>query len=1060
MEHAISLAKLTRPRLFRTLPRERLFQRLDEARQHRTVWIASSPGSGKTTLVSSYLETRKLNAVWYQIDSGDADPASFFYYLSMAVGSLTRTAHLPHLPLLAPEYLSDLPGFTRRFFRELFHSLPRPGALVFDNYHAVPSTSVLHGIMRDAVEETPEGMSIIVTSRLEPPDALLRLQLSRSLISLDRHDLQISIDEAREIALLEGISPDEVDQKASSLREISGGWAAGFVLMLGHHRSVSTAQNEGFSMSREALFDYFAVEIFSAASPEAQHLLLRTAFLPLITVPMAEAISGDLEAGQQLNELYRLRYFIDRRDEPEVTYQYHALFREFLLARAREQLDAAECLLLQRRSARLLEIGNYPEDAFLLYVATQDWPAAARLIRQHAHDLIQQGRWQTVKTWIDNLPASALDADPWLLYWRGVCDSSINPKDARGALEKAYAGLKANGDTTGQIIAISAIMETYYFQWTTFAALDQWIDLLNALLAGGVEFSSPEAELSARSGLLAAFLYRQPQHPLLTREAERTFTLLGEDVPAAARFTAGTILLNCYCFRGNLDYAERVVGQLRPQLAHAQVSPLNQVWWRIAVAYYQLLRADHDTAANTLQEAADIAREYHLTFIEPMVLTQRVILALSFSDLEYARQLIPRLEAAIDPQRRMDVALFHSAKSWYHLSRSELAAAVKHGQTAVDCAFETGAVTIQTYCLIARAQHLLEAGDLEHAAGSARAVRLRAGGASPILEFDALLIEAYSALHTGDDTAGLSALRASLAIGRGQGYVNTLRWQPKIISPLLRRALEEGIEVDYAKQLIRVRKLQPDTPDSEQWPWPIKLYTLGRFSVVIEGTPAKASGKAQAKPLELLKALIAYGGREASGAILAGDLWPDVEGDAAQHALNTGLHRLRKLLRHDDAIFVREGKLSLNRHIVWVDVWAFERLANQLERKPCDSLAVADKFFRLYPGNFLERDTEAAWALPLRERLRSKFLRQALGFGRVWEQAGHWDRAAAAYQRGIEVDNLSEELYRSLMLCHRQRGERAAAIEVYRRCRQMLSVVLGVKPSAETEAAYMASTRE
>lgn len=1057
MEHSFALAKLTRPRLYRTLPRERLFQRLDEAREHQAVWIASSPGSGKTTLVSSYLESRKLNAVWYQIDSGDADPASFFYYLAMAVDRLSRTAHLP---LLAPEYLSDLPGFTRRFFRELFHCLPRPGALIFDNYHVVPLTSVLHGIMRDAIQEAPEGVSIIITSRLEPPDAFLRLQLGRSLISLDRHDLQISPDEAREIALLEGISPEEVEQKASSLREMSGGWAAGFVLMLGHHRSIGGAQSASAPISRQALFDYFAVEIFSAASPEAQHLLLRTAFLPLITVPVAEAISGDLEAGQQLNELYRLRYFIDRRDEPEVTYQYHALFSEFLLARARAQLDAAECLLLQPRSARLLEIGNHPEEAFPLYVATQDWPAATRLIRQHARDLIQQGRWQTVKAWIDNLPASALDADPWLHYWRGVCDSSINPKEARGALEKAYEGLKTQDDTPGQISAISAIMETYYFQWTTFAALDQWIDLLNALLADGAAFSSPEAELSARSNLLAAFLYRQPQHPLLMREAERTFILLAEDVPVGARFTAGTILLNCYCFRGNLDYAERVLGLLRPHLAHAQVPPLNQVWWRIAVAYYLLLRADHDAAVNALQEAADIARECHLTFIEPVVLTQRVILALSFCDLDCARQLIPRLEAAIDPQRRMDVALFHSAKSWYHLSRNELAAAVKHGQTAVDCASETGAVSIQTYCVISRAQLLLEAGELEHAGASACGVRLRAGGASPILEFHALLIEAYSALQTGDAAAGLSALRAGLAIGRGQGYVNTLRWQPRIMSTLLRRALEEGIEVDYAKQLIRVRRLQPDTPDSEQWPWPIKLYTLGRFSVVIEGTPAKASGKAQAKPLELLKALIAYGGREASGAILAGDLWPDVEGDAAQHALNTGLHRLRKLLRHDDAITVHEGKLSLNQHIVWVDVWAFERLANQLERKPCDSLTVADKFFRLYPGNFLERDTEAAWALPLRERLRSKFLRQALAFGRAWEQAGDWDRAAGAYQRGIEIDNLSEELYRSLMLCHRRRGETAAAIEVYRRCRQMLSVVLGVKPSAETEAAYLASTRE
>jgi LuxR family maltose regulon positive regulatory protein len=1053
MKNANSLAKLTRPKLFRTLPRERLFQRLDEARERQAVWIASPPGSGKTTLVSSYLEARKLQALWYQIDSGDADPASFFYYLAGAAAAFT---HGVRLPLLLPEYLFDLSGFTRRFFRELFHHLPRPCALVFDNYHSVPVASVLHGIMCDAMQEVPEGVSLFVTSRLDPPAVFLRLQLGRALICLDSHDLQINQDEAREIAALEGLKDTEA---VRTLWEMSGGWAAGFLLMLEHQRTIGGAGNASVHTSRRTLFNYFAVEIFAAASPEAQHLLLRTAFLPLITVPMAEAISGDLDAAKHLNELYRLRYFIDRRDEPEVTYHYHTLFREFLLARARSSLVAAECLILQRRSARLLEIGNHPEDAFFLYVDTQDWSAATRLIRQQAPDFIQQGRWQTVITWIEALPSTALESDPWLCYWRGACEISINPERARSALETAYHGLKGQGDVLGQVMSISAIMETYYFEWTSFEPLDRWIDALDTLLTGDAVFPSAAVELRARSSLLAALLYRQPQHPLLPREAARTLALLEEDVPASGCFTAGTILLNCYCFLGNFDGAERVVGFLRPQLANAQVTPVNQVWWRLAVSYYLMQRADKNAAEDALEQAYTIAREYRLNFIEPSLLTQRVLLALSFGDLACADDLLPRLESSINPVRRMDVALFHSAKSWYKFQRGELAAALKHGQTAVEGAFETGAVTIQSYCLIARSQLLLESGEAEHAMASARAVRIRAAGVSSLLEFDAFLIEAYSALQLGDSAEGLTALRTGLAIGRRQGYVNTLRWHPRMMARLLRHALEEGIEVDYAKHLIRTRHLLPDTPDSEQWPWPIKLYTLGRFSVVADDTPTKASGKAQAKPLELLKALIAYGGRDASGAMIAGELWPDVDGDAAQHALSTALHRLRKLLRRDDAVLVHEGKLSLNPVVVWVDVWAFERLVNGLERGEIDRVTTAEKFFRLYPGNFLQRDSESAWALPLRERLRSKFLRQALSFGRAWEEAGNWDWAAVAYQRGLEVDNLSEELYRRLMRCHQQRGETAAAVEVYRRCRQMLSVVLGVKPSPDTEATYQESIR-
>jgi DNA-binding SARP family transcriptional activator len=58
------------------------------------------------------------------------------------------------------------------------------------------------------------------------------------------------------------------------------------------------------------------------------------------------------------------------------------------------------------------------------------------------------------------------------------------------------------------------------------------------------------------------------------------------------------------------------------------------------------------------------------------------------------------------------------------------------------------------------------------------------------------------------------------------------------------------------------------------------------------------------------------------------------------------------------------------------------------------------------------------------------------------------------YERGIEVDTLAEDLYRRLMRCQLAQGQPAEAARVYRRCREMLSVQLGIPPSAETEALF------
>ena len=127
-----ALAKLARPRLYDPFPRERLFRRLDESSAQPLTWIAAPPGAGKTTLVASYLESYKLPSFWYQLDSDDSDPATFIRYLVELAKQLGGRKRLS-LPYLTPEYLSDIRGFARRFFRNMFARFPESGTLVLDN---------------------------------------------------------------------------------------------------------------------------------------------------------------------------------------------------------------------------------------------------------------------------------------------------------------------------------------------------------------------------------------------------------------------------------------------------------------------------------------------------------------------------------------------------------------------------------------------------------------------------------------------------------------------------------------------------------------------------------------------------------------------------------------------------------------------------------------------------------------------------------------------------------------------------------------------------------------
>jgi pentatricopeptide repeat protein len=84
--------------------------------------------------------------------------------------------------------------------------------------------------------------------------------------------------------------------------------------------------------------------------------------------------------------------------------------------------------------------------------------------------------------------------------------------------------------------------------------------------------------------------------------------------------------------------------------------------------------------------------------------------------------------------------------------------------------------------------------------------------------------------------------------------------------------------------------------------------------------------------------------------------------------------------------------------------------------------------------------------------LRSKFIRAVLHAGRNWEQAGEADKAIAFYQKGLEVDPLSEDIFRCLISCYVRMGRIAEARAAYHQCCKTFSAVLGVSPSSDLHA--------
>lgn len=383
---SILLAKLTRPQFNNVVARTRLYEYLDSV-QRPITWIASPPGSGKTSLVSSYLEQKQSGHVWYQIDGGDADMASFFYYLTLTVAKTPKEKQ--HLPPLTPEYLPDLEGYTRRFFREFYSRLDDGDLLVFDNYQEVVHDSPFHRIMIWALSEIPRGIRVLILSRREPPAEFAPMTANSLIDAIGWEEIRLTPQETQLLA--QSRLPVEADVLAE-LHDLSGGWAAGIVLMLERFRQIGSINHLDRSETLETVFNYFAGQLFNQLDDKSIEMLLRTALFPHLTEKLAQAVTDGPQAMELLADLHKRQLFVDRRVGDTVTYENHALFRQFLLARARAQMKPEQWNSLLFDSAEALAKEDHPNEAVNLFVQAQAWEAAIRLILDQAPRLLAVGR--------------------------------------------------------------------------------------------------------------------------------------------------------------------------------------------------------------------------------------------------------------------------------------------------------------------------------------------------------------------------------------------------------------------------------------------------------------------------------------------------------------------------------------------------------------------------------------------------------------------------------------------------------------------------------------------
>lgn len=1037
------LAKLTRPRLHGAAPRERLFRLLDEKREHPVVWITGPPGSGKTTLIAGYLEEGSPHSIWYLLDSGDSDPATFFYYLSQAVAGTSRSRRR-RLPALTAECLSDLDGFSRRYMREMFTMVRDETILVVDNYHDLAPSSPLHRMLNAAIAEIPRSANLIVISRGDPPPVYSRARVAGEIGLLGWDDLRLQRSEtASVLATGKPLAPGLVD----AIHTRCGGWVAGARLLLEHAGQDTRAEELSRLEMLEPAFEYFAAEIFDGAPDPIRSLLLRTSFLPRFTIAMAAEIADEPDAAQWIEQMYRRRLFIDRRSGGVTTYQYHDLFRAFLQSRAARLLPQEAVATLAGRSARLLLSAGLSEEAWSLSVQAGDWDLAEAILLAQAELLLAHGRWQTLENWAIQIPAVRLEANPWLKYWTGRAKALTQAGEGLALVEAAYAAFRDRNDNDGQLQCAAAIVEAIHFVIHDWDRMSLWTQRLEECLQHSHRPLAPSDELRIHAALFwASENSLQPSIRTIRHSVGKVVERLADCEDVNLRVSVANILQYHAGRDMDLGVSRMATSAVRTALQSPELSPDRKALYYLAEGMSKVDACQYEEALSCYSKADALIATNNLPGRPRIAAAWRAMCLVAKGDLPAAKEILARTDSTDALPSPVIEQVLSTASAWVAFGSGRLEQALKHCVDSTRLVEQAGVSVCLGFVLPNHAYMLVAAGKAHDALKPLERIRSepwlpgygRFSGAVSLLE-------AWHALRTSDPDRCRRSLTLALELAQHEPEYLRMRWYPLAIADLVPFAIENGIRPETARMLVRRLGLVPPSASSLYWPWPIEVRVLGKFEILAEGKRVEFGRKAPKRTLALLKAIIAFGGSEVPEHKLMDALWPDEEADAAAESLSAALHRLRRILGNNDTIRQSGGLLSLNPLRIYVDSLLFDQLLKQPGQE--------GQAISLYAGN-AEMGEMAPWAVSFRERLRSKFIRAVESVARNLESACRYEEAASLYARGIETDELVEAFYRGMMRSYRGLGRTAEAASVYRRLRRTLSITLGTHPAAETQKLF------
>jgi LuxR family maltose regulon positive regulatory protein len=414
---SLTFTKLQRPRVgSRLVARPHLLQHLNAARG--LTLVLAPAGYGKTTLLSSWLETCPQPAAWLSLDEHDDDLPVFVGYLLSALNAVTKVLTPATLSIVSGATLPPPDLIARTLVNDL-SAVEDEVVLILDDYHVIQQ-QVIHDFMIELVRHLPRALHLVIASRHDPPLPLASLRARGHVTELRAADLRFTLDETGQF-LIDAMALSLDERSIAALAARTEGWPAGLRLVALALRQPQAAGSIAADAPRADRYvaDYLVAEVLSQLPPPILDCLVKTAILDRLSGPLCEAVIGPTErrfSGQSvLDWLERTDFFLTPVDDGHQWFRCHQLLRQILHDRLLHEHRPAEIAELHRRASVWFADNGFLDEALQHALAADDVSAAVQIVAQHRHELMNQAQWPRLDRWIKLFPRNVVDQHPDLL---------------------------------------------------------------------------------------------------------------------------------------------------------------------------------------------------------------------------------------------------------------------------------------------------------------------------------------------------------------------------------------------------------------------------------------------------------------------------------------------------------------------------------------------------------------------------------------------------------------------------------------------------------------------